>query len=146
MSPILDDRFWSKVQKTDSCWNWTGAKDVGGYGRFKVGRLVRAAHRLAYEAAKGTIPDGLQLDHLCRNRGCVNPDHVEAVEPKTNVLRGDGLTAMRAKQTRCFRGHELTAENLLPRTDGRRQCRSCWDEHGAERRRNTKSKPCNDRT
>jgi hypothetical protein len=71
------ERFWAKVYRGDDCWEWLAAKSTAGYGRFKVAGGLVQAHRFAYEDIVGPIPDGLQLDHLCRNRACVNPDHLE---------------------------------------------------------------------
>lgn len=120
----LDDRFWSKVEKTDGCWNWTAGKNHYGYGSYTIRRgdgWFRAqAHRLAYEELVGPIPDGLTIDHLCRNRACVNPEHMEPVTRGENVLRGDGASAQHSRQTRCIRGHEFTYF-----WRGRRYCREC---------------------
>ena len=98
----------------DGCHNWLGAYDHHGYGRFYDRKIKKAvfAHRTAYELFVGPIPEGLTLDHLCRNRGCVNPRHLEPVTHQVNILRGVGLAAQRAKQTHCKRGHELVGENL----------------------------------
>ena len=97
-----EKRFFQKVKKTDNCWIWTAQK-TKGYGRFhqnsKVGDVM--AHRFSYELEKGKIPDGLYLDHLCRNRGCVNPKHLEPVTNKENILRGNGLCAKNAKKKYC---------------------------------------------
>ena len=88
----LAERFWSKVDHPDAndCWPWLGAKNPKGYGRIKAdgGRRTLQAHRVAYELLVGPIPDGHHLDHLCRNRGCVNPSHAEPVTPKENIGRG----------------------------------------------------------
>src|SRR5258708_4089556 len=82
-------RFWAKVQKTDGCWQWMGTGTQQGYGLFNAGsRRTIAAHRFAYLLVKGPIADGMVLDHLCRNPGCVNPAHLEAVTPQINTLRG----------------------------------------------------------
>lgn len=84
-----ESRFWSKVDKTATCWNWTGARDPNGYGRFGIrGRRLALAHRFAYELVNGTVPGALFLDHLCRNPSCVNPDHLEPVTHRENVMRG----------------------------------------------------------
>lgn len=84
----LSERFWSKVEKTDSCWLWRGAAAGGGYGHLLVdGRFVQA-HRYAYETLIGPIPEGLELDHLCRVRRCVRPEHLEPVTRGENIRRG----------------------------------------------------------
>ncbi|WP_086565314.1 HNH endonuclease signature motif containing protein [Streptomyces africanus] len=102
------------------CWIWTGSTN-GKYGR--VGKQY--AHRLAYESAKGPIPDGLQIDHLCRNTVCVNPDHLEAVTGRVNLLRSRGFAARQAAQTDCIHGHPLSGPNLYVDKRGRRHCREC---------------------
>lgn len=123
----LSDRprlFWSRVDKlTEPCWIWQGRTDRLGYGRYGTGNLI--AHRVAYEFMVGPIPDGLTLDHLCRNRRCVNPAHLEAVTLHTNILRGQAPAARNARKTHCGRGHEFTAENTYWRADGGRECRQC---------------------
>jgi hypothetical protein len=109
--PIIE-RFMSKVEKTqDGCWNWTGAVAPGGYGKFNVEkkkiRKCFNAHRWSYEHFKGSIPNGLTLDHLCRNRRCVNPDHLEPVTIGENLLRGNGVSGVNARKTHCPKGHPL---------------------------------------
>lgn len=89
------------------------------------GRMYHS-HRVAYELAKGPIPPGLQLDHLCRNPRCCNPEHLEPVTCRENVLRGVGIPAQRARMTHCDRGHELTPENIVP-SAGYRRCRTCYN-------------------
>lgn len=131
------DRFWAKVDKAGPvavahlgpCWLWTARRDHGGYGQFFIHQSGKTkglgAHRFAYEQIEGLIPEGLVLDHLCRNPPCVNPSHLEPVAQRENVLRGESLFARRAAQTRCKHGHEFTAENTHVRVNGTRQCRTC---------------------
>lgn len=88
----LAERFWPKVSKTDSCWLWQASLDGKGYGQINGGRTptrMMRAHRVAYELVIGPIPDGLDLDHLCRTPRCVNPDHLEPVTRRENTARGD---------------------------------------------------------
>ncbi len=127
----IQERFWSKVNKSGPfwngtpCWEWTAGKDKDGYGRFSLKHGVgMLAHRLAYEWAKGPIPDGLQPDHLCRNPSCVNPEHLELVSVKVNVLRGVGLSAMNALKTHCPQGHPYDLFNTAVYA-GSRICREC---------------------
>lgn len=112
------------------CWEWTGTILDSGYGQYwSDGRGVYA-HRYVYEQLVGPIPDGLTLDHLCRNRRCVNPAHLEPVTHRTNIHRGVAPTAENAAKTHCVRGHEFTPENTYIRTDGvRRTCRACMRMH-----------------
>lgn len=121
----VSERFtrYVKVDAETGCWVWTGAKQKDGYGTISDnGR--RPAHRVSYERFVGPLIKGLTIDHLCRNRLCVNPDHLEQVTFKENVLRGVGPTAVNARKTHCIRGHELTKENILPNAKGR-VCRQC---------------------
>lgn len=119
----LADRLWAKVEKTDGCWLWRGSLRPDGYGQIamKPG-APKLAHRVAYELAKGPIPAGLTLDHLCRNRACVNPDHLEPVDNRTNTLRGIGPTAINASKEVCKRGHSLADAYV---SKGMRYCRTC---------------------
>lgn len=114
-------RFWAKVVKTESCWIWTGSHQVGGYGNFQPikGRGI-GAHRYAYQITVGPIPNGLQLDHLCRNRLCVNPAHLEPVTARENTLRGNTMPALNAAKTHCPNGHEYSHV-----WGGRRYCSTC---------------------
>ncbi len=118
-------RFWEKVERTTSCWNWTGAKNVEGYGLAWFNSKLCSAHRISFLLSGNTIPVGMNLDHLCRNRGCVNPEHLEPVTQRVNTLRGESFAAKRAKQTHCVNGHEFTLENTRMKNNGTRQCRAC---------------------
>ncbi len=126
-SPVetLPTRFAAKVDRVGDCWQWTGAKTDKGYGHISVGSGVcRMAHRVSWEIHRGPIPDGLQIDHLCRNRSCVNPDHLEPVTPTVNIQRGFSPAALNSTKAQCVRGHELAGDNV--RTErGRRVCRAC---------------------
>ncbi|MGL4255763.1 MAG: HNH endonuclease signature motif containing protein [Microbacterium sp.] len=118
--------FWERVDKTGPCWIWLGHIDSKGYGRITTWRNGTIfAHRLAYELVNGPIPEGLQIDHLCRIPACVNPDHLEPVTGRENTLRGVGPTAENARKTSCKRGHPFDAENTCIRSDGRRVCIAC---------------------
>lgn len=119
------------VDPTTDCWHWNGHVDrKTGYGyAWKNGVGGHAfAHRQFYMLHVGPVPEGLVLDHLCRNRGCVNPDHLEPVTQRVNTLRGIGPSAQLAAQTHCKRGHELAGANLYLTPEGWRQCRTCRNE------------------
>jgi len=134
-----DDRFWSKVNKTDSCWEWTSSKNSSGYGYFGISsdNVVRA-HRFSYEHYKGKIPKGLTIDHLCRNRKCVNPEHLEAVTQQENIRRGETGLHNRIK-SHCQHGHGYTKENTYVYY-GKRNCRICRSKYGLEYRKNNPKK------
>lgn len=123
-------RFLSKVQFTNTCWLWTSNKR-GGYGLFKIGTRQASAHRWFYEQIVAPIALGLTIDHLCRVRNCVNPDHLEPVSNKENSLRGVGACAQNARKTHCKRGHEFTSENTYIRNN-QRTCRTCRTIRGTE--------------
>ncbi len=122
---LINNNFWDKVDKGGCCWIWT-AGVRGGYGGFKVNRKLVDAHRYAFELTKGKIPEGLQIDHLCRNHSCVNPEHLEAVTQRENVLRGYGVCANNSRKTHCKRGHELIGNNLgHEKYSTKRRCKTC---------------------
>jgi len=122
MSPAtLTDRFWAKVRKDKAtdCWEWAGALNSGGYGQWAVQGRSRSVHRVAYEALVGPIPEGLTIDHLCQNKVCCNPAHLEPVTAAENRRRAARLI------THCPAGHEYTPENTLRNGAGHRYCRAC---------------------
>jgi len=128
----IADRFWSKVNKTDDCWMWTGDRaGQGGYGQFRaqgygLDRIRVYAHRWAYEDACGSIPDGFEIDHLCRVRLCVNPVHLEPVTHAENHRRRRGYkTGPYNVGTHCRHGHERTFENTRINANGARVCVQC---------------------
>lgn len=115
------------------CWLWTGAENGVGYGMFwnPFRKKMECAHRFAYEWIKGDIPKGLHLDHLCRVPCCVNPDHLECVTHRENMLRSDSMSGIYARRTHCKHGHPFSGDNLGKRADheGSRRCRACHAEH-----------------
>jgi hypothetical protein len=120
--------FWAKVRKDpDGCWRWTACLDRDGYAAFKMRGKNYRGHKLAYELIVGPIPDGMELDHTCRVRCCVRPDHVEPVTGLINQLRGETVIAANAAKTHCPKGHPLSGENLIPYyvKRGHRACREC---------------------
>lgn len=113
------------VGEPDECWEWKGNSLKSGYGIFHSSRANGYAHRYSYELLIGPIPEGLVIDHLCRNPGCVNPSHLEPVTNRENILRGMSLAARYARRTHCINGHEFTPENTRLMPGGDRQCRPC---------------------
>ena len=100
------------------CIEWTAGKDTGGYGRIYISAVAHPAHRVAYEFAKGAIPEGLHIDHLCKNRKCINPDHLEAVTQAENTRRG-------CEKEFCIRGHRMEPSNCHYPKEGGRRCLAC---------------------
>lgn len=126
------ERFIEKIVKSESgCWKWIGAISGTGYGSFysgQYGARYDSAHRCSYEFYVSKIPEGMVIDHLCRNRWCVNPEHLECVTMRENTDRGvlyETLTANAKKKTHCKRGHELFGRNLIIDRKGDRCCKTC---------------------
>ena len=123
----LLQRFVSKAAfiDPDDCWQWTDATHWSGYGVFWTGNRCVKAHRFAYEIFGGPIPEGLVIDHLCRNPGCVNPTHLQAVTQYENFRRGNAPAAVLLRSTHCSKGHPFSGDNLHVRRCGRRVCLTC---------------------
>jgi hypothetical protein len=124
------ERFEQKYvsEPNTGCWLWIGATSPKGYGQFRHGARRVLAHRFSYEYSIGPIPAGLQIDHLCRVRSCVNPSHLEPVTNRENILRGVGLPAVNNRKTECHNGHTFTSENTytyMGPWEKRRACRKC---------------------
>lgn len=125
-------RFWAKVRKTEGCWLWTGAMQSSRYGQIGWDHKVYLAHRVSYWLHKGAIPVGMQIDHLCRNRLCVNPLHLEVVTNAENVARTNTPQGIVVRTGFCQRGHDLTLPNSRRGGTNKHQCREC---HNASMRR-----------
>lgn len=128
VKPIPDELFEIVDGKYDvmetGCWPWLMSVNGKGYGQINFKRKNYKAHRVVYEMMVGKVPANKQLDHLCRNRRCVNPRHLEVVDSRTNTLRGVGASALNARKTHCRRGHPLSGKNIY-KSGGYRQCRAC---------------------
>lgn len=135
------NRFWAKVEvdHDTGCWLWQAGRDGKGYGQFAVGEKNVLAHRFAWQLERGPIPEGLQIDHLCRVRHCVNPDHLEPVTARTNTLRGISISAANATKTECIHGHPFDDANTRIASNGTRHCRTCDRDREREARARRRS-------
>jgi len=120
------DRFWRKViPGRNGCLEFTSCVGPSGYGNFRYKGRMRRAHRFIYQTLIGEIPEGLELNHICWNRACVNVNHLEAVTHQKNA-------AYRVRAGYCINGHELTTENTFYRKDGYKECYECKRRHSRE--------------
>lgn len=135
--PRLPKRFWNKVEPEESgCWLWAGGLDIYGYGRFRYGKPMQLAHRVSYSELAAAIPVGLEIDHLCRVRRCVNPAHLEPVTGRVNLQRGA------AAVTHCPEGHAYTPDNTYqPPSRAARMCRTCRTQRAQRLRASRVSRP-----
>ena len=140
----------AQVQRVESftpCWEWLGRLDANGYARVRINGVPDYAHRHTYRLWRGEIPAGMEIDHLCRNRGCCNPDHLEAVTHRENLRRSPihpffnpemrYTHRPRPPRTHCCNGHPQTPENLYTLKDGKQRCAVCAREHSRRRHEQT---------
>lgn len=115
--------------KTQDCWLWARGLNSDGYGSISISQSGKTknfqAHRVMYENVVGDIPEGLQIDHLCRTPSCINPEHLEPVTPHENMLRGQAPPAINKRKTKCIRGHTLKGQNLYITPSNKRNCKTC---------------------
>ena len=133
----MPERWWSKLKVNDEngCWEWqSGSKLPSGYGTFWWNGSKKGIHRVSHSVFNGPIPEGLDVDHICLNRGCANPAHLRAVTHRENMLYGNSLPARQARQTHCKRGHEFTPDNTK-RQGNKRTCRTCLNAYKREWKR-----------
>lgn len=136
---LLPERIRRRIDFDGSCWMWLGYIDYDGYGKTTENRRHQLAHRVVYARLVGPIPQGLTIDHLCRRRACVNPEHLEPVTQKVNTLRGNAVTAENARKTHCGNGHPFDVLNTHWTRSGTRDCRACKRANEARRRARQKA-------
>lgn len=128
-APETVEKLFSRFISIEECWAWTYRPANTGYAQISLKSdgewVVKSPHRMIYELLVGEIPEGKQLDHLCRNRLCVNPEHLEPVTQKENLLRGSGWAGVNSRKTECPSGHEYTEENTQLNKEGHRKCKTC---------------------
>lgn len=120
----VQERFDVKYLKmADGCWHWIAQIAPNGYGRLQMGTKAEYAHRVSYTLHKGEIPEGMHVHHVCEVRQCVNPDHLQAITPRANLMASDTNARRNARKTHCLNGHSL--EDAWVRDNGARSCRQC---------------------
>jgi len=138
----IEIRMNARTTKSEGCWEWTGVKTRNGYGTIHFNGMTTCAHRVAVLLSGRAIPPDMEIDHLCRNRGCVNPDHLEVVTRQVNILRGFGRAWQLKNLTHCQRGHAFDSLNTRITVSGDRSCRACtriWNRaYYAKRKERTK--------
>ena len=137
--PFDIKRVLSRITvNNQGCWEWKSPLHDGGYATMSVDDKSQYIHRLIYEYYHGQIQSDLQIDHLCRNRKCVNPIHLELVTQKENIMRGKGVGVLNSLKTQCPKGHPYTKENLIMYKDGSKKCRICHNERQKQYQRKLK--------
>jgi hypothetical protein len=141
--PVRVDKWFAKhIRPAGECWEWVGARTMNGYGQLKIAGKSSMAHRALYEYFITDIPAGLDLDHLCRNRACVNPWHLEPVTRSTNLFRAANLGRHNTLKTECPQRHPYDEANTRITVKGGRACRACERERAAEKRRQKVDASC----
>lgn len=136
MRASAEDRLWASVDRSGECWLYVGSYvHTDGYALFYAHGRRHMAHRFVYELLVGSIPEGHEVDHLCKVRNCVNPAHLEAVTPRVNNLRSNSVAATNATKTHCVNGHAFTPENTYIYRGKMRTCRTCNAERVRKRYR-----------